>query len=64
MGLGVQRVALLQSFPQRSVTHDDGVDHPKFVEGELVLAQNPQLLRPGDRTLGWLEIAGQNLHKR
>ena len=38
--LGVERIALLQGLPERGVAHDDGVDDAKFVEGELVLAQD------------------------
>jgi hypothetical protein len=42
VGLGVKGVAFLQGFPERGVAHDDGVDDAKFVERELVLAQDAQ----------------------
>jgi len=41
---GVQRVALLKSFPQRGIAHNDGVDDAVFVKRKLVLAQNAHLL--------------------
>ena len=43
--LGIKHVALLERLPQRGIAHDDRVDDAKLVEGELVLAQNTQLLR-------------------
>ena len=46
--LGVERVALLQRLPERLVAHDHGVDHAVFVEGELVLPQDAELLRARD----------------
>ncbi len=62
--LGVERVALLERFPQGAIAHDYGVDHAKFVEGELVLAQNAELFGTADGALGRLDFAGENLHQR
>ena len=64
MRLGVERVALLESFPERAIAHDHRVDHAEFVERELVLAQNAELLGPADVALGRLDLAGENLHQR
>ena len=64
MRLGVQRVALLQSLPERRVAHDDGVDHAEFVERKLILAQDAELFRAGDGAFGRLDFAGQDLHQR
>jgi hypothetical protein len=50
--LGVQRVALLESLPERSVAHNDGVDDPKFVEGKLVLADAEALGRVTEPLVG------------
>ena len=61
--LRVERVALLQRLPERRVAHDDGVDDAKFVEGELILAQDAEFLRARDRAFGRLELAGQDLHQ-
>ena len=61
--LGVEVVALRERLPQRRVAHDHGVDDAEVVEGELVLAQNAELLRARDGSLGRLEFAGQDLHQ-
>ncbi len=60
---GVERVALLESLPQRGIAHDDGVNDAELVEGKLVLPQDAEFLRPRDRTLGRLDLLGQDLHK-
>ena len=62
--LGVERVALFESFPECGVAHDDGVNHAKFIERKLVLPQDAHFFRARDRTLGGLEFAGQNFHER
>ncbi len=64
MGLGVEGVALFERFPERRVAHDDGVKDAKFVEGELVLAQDAELLGPRDRALRRLDFAGEDFHQR
>ena len=64
VGLGIERVAFLERFPEGAIAHDDGVDHAKLVERELVLAQNAELFGPADGALGRLDLAGQNLHQR
>ncbi len=64
VGLGVERVALLEGLPQRRVAHDDGVDDAKLVEGKLVLAQNAKLFWAADRAFGRLQFAGENFHQR
>jgi hypothetical protein len=61
--LGVEGVALLQRFPESGVAHDDGIDHAKFVESELILAEDAHLFGAGDGALGGLEFAGQDLHQ-
>jgi hypothetical protein len=62
--LGVQRVAFFERPPERRIAHDDGVDHAKPVEGELVLAQHAELLGARDRPFGGFQLAGENLHQR
>ena len=64
VGLGVKGVAFLQRLPECGVAHDDGVDDAKFVEGELILAEDAEALGAGDRALGGLELAGEDLHQR
>ena len=64
MGFCVQRIALLQGFPQNRIAHDDGIDHAKLVERKLVLPQHAELLRPADRALRGLEFAGHDFHQR
>jgi len=61
--LGVKRFTFLQRLPKRAVAHDDGIDHAKFVKGELVLPQNAHLLGPADGSLGRIEVALQDLHQ-
>ena len=61
---GVERVAFFERPPERRVAHDDRVDDAKRVEGELILAQNAELLGARDRAFGRLQIAGQDLHQR
>ena len=63
VGLGVERVALFERFPERGVAHDDGVDHAKLIERELILAQDAHFLRARDRAFGRLEFAGQDFHE-
>ncbi len=63
MGLGVERIALFERFPQRAVAHDDGVDHAKLIERELVLPQNAHFFRARDRAFGRLDFAGQDFHE-
>src|ERR1700682_2619232 len=64
MGLGVERVALLQGIPEDLVAHDDGIDYAKLVEGKLILAEDTHLLWRGDGAFGGLELAGENFHER
>src|SRR5712692_8240931 len=61
--LGIQRVALFKSLPQRGIPHDDRVDDAVSVKRKLVLAQNAHLLRPRDGTTGGVDFTSQNLHK-
>ena len=58
----IQRVALFQSLPKPGIAHDHGVNHAKFVERELILAQDAELLRPRDVAFRGLDVTGQNPH--
>ena len=62
--LGVQRVAFFERPPERRIAHDDGVDHAKSVERELVLAQHAEFLGTRDRPFGRLQLAREDLHQR
>src|SRR5581483_4396234 len=44
--------------------HDYGIQNAVGIERELILAQNPDLLRPRDGALRRLNLSGQNLHER
>ena len=59
-GLVVEQFALLERRPQAGVAHDDRVDHPERIEGELVLAEHAELVGPHDRALLRLELSGQS----
>ena len=63
-GIRVELFALLQGFPQRCVAHDDGVQNAERIEGELILAENADLLRPSNGAFTGLDFAGQNFHER
>ena len=63
-GIGVERFTLLQRVPERSVAHDHRIQNAVGIEGELILAQDPDLLRPGYGTLGGFNFAGQDFHER
>ena len=60
----VEPLAFLERAPQALVAHDDRVDDAELVEGELVLAQHAELLRPRHRPLLRDQLAGQQLHER
>ena len=64
VGLRVEDFALLQRVPQRRVPHDHRIQNAEGIERELILAQNADLLRPGDGALGWLDLTGQDFHER
>ena len=63
VGLGVEDVALLERAPQPLVAHDHRVDDAELVEGELVLLEHAELLRPDDVALLRLLLAGEQLHE-
>ena len=63
VGLGVEPLALLERGPQPGVAHDDRVDHPERVEGELILPEHAELVGPDDRALLRLQLAGEQLHE-
>ena len=63
LGLVVDALALFQRGPERLVAHDDGVDDPVGVEGELVLREHADLLRPHDVALLRVDLAGEHLHE-
>jgi hypothetical protein len=62
--LGVERLTRLQRLPQTLVAHDDGIDDAERVEGELVLPEHAELVRPRDRAFLRQGLAGQQLHER
>ena len=64
LGLLVQRVAFGQRAPQPMVAHDHGVDDAVAVEGELILTEDAELLRPDDGAALRLGFAGEQLHER
>src|ERR1035437_4219714 len=63
VGFGVEDVALGEGLPERDIAHDHGIDDAELVEGKLVLAQDAELLGPGDGALGRLDVAGEDLHQ-
>ncbi len=63
VGLGVERVALFERFPERGVAHDDGIDHAKLIERKLVLPQDAHFFRARDGAFGRLDFAGQDFHE-
>src|SRR6185437_10977024 len=64
MRLGVQRVALFERPPERTVAHDHRIHHSKLIESKLILAQNAKFLRATHLAVSGLEIAGENFHQR
>ena len=50
LGTLVERVAFGQGVPKALVSHDHGVDDAIAVEGELILAEDAELLRTGRRS--------------
>ena len=60
----VEPFAFLQRLPQRGVPHDHGVDDAVVIERELILAEDADFLGARNRTLGWLQFAGQDFHER
>ena len=62
--LGVEHFARLQRLPQPRVAHDHGVDDAELVERELILAEDAELVRPGDGAFLRQRLAGQQLHER
>jgi hypothetical protein len=62
--LCVENLARLQRLPEPRIAHDDGVDDPKGVERELILAQHTELVRPDDGAFLGQGFAGQELHER
>jgi len=61
--VGVKFVALFERFPERGVAHDDGVEHAVGIEGELVLAQDSDLLGAGDGAFGGFQFTAQDFHE-
>src|SRR5712692_9522629 len=53
----------MQGLPEGGVAHDDGVNHAKLIEGELILAQDAHFLWLGDGTFSGIEVPGQDLHE-
>src|SRR5262249_35236873 len=63
LSFGVDRIALLKGGPQALVAHDDRVEHRVSVEGELILAQNPELARSDNSSLLGLKLSAEQLHE-
>ncbi len=63
MRLCIKRVALIERFPQRGVSHDDGVNHAKLIERKLILPQDAHFFRAGDRAFGGFDFAGNDFHE-
>ena len=63
VGLGVNLVALGKRVPQRTVAHDDRVDHAESVESKLILTQNAEALGADDGALLGVDLAREDLHE-
>ena len=63
MRLGIKCIAFFESFPEDGVAHDDRVNDAEFVEGELVLTEDPHLLGASDVAHGGFLLTSENLHK-
>ena len=66
VGVGIDRVALLQHVPESLVTHHHDVKHAQIFVGELVLLQLAEALARIDRYISGagLEVPTKNLHER
>src|SRR3970282_466979 len=64
MRLAVQGFPLCKGRPQSHIAHNNRVKNAEFIEGELILTENAEFVRAGDRTFGRPNLAGQNFHER
>src|SRR5687767_13763263 len=63
LGPGVQQLALLQGRPEPPVAHDYRIDDAARVEGELILAEDADLLWTADRAALRRQLTGHQLHE-
>ena len=66
VGIGIDRIALLQNVPESLVTHHHYVEHALIFVGELILLQLAEPLAGIDRYISGagFEVPTENLHER